>query len=281
MTITFVRETLLHVARALPAAPQLLSKLGRLRLEPDADLEEATAILKVDAALTARILRIANSPAYTSGAPYASLEQALARVGFVDIYRIAGIATVAQLAGQGLRAYGLSAAQLRENSLLTALVMEEAATFTAIDPQEAYASGLLRSTGKVALDGLTRDSNYAGTFDPSSSGDLVEWEDARAGISNCNAGAFVLTEWRFPAAMVAAIGHHYLPGKCPTDKELTHLLNLAAGEADRLGHGLPGERPYLDQSEEKLHAAGIDRKQLEGASSAALARFELVRASLG
>ena len=281
MTTTFVRETLLHVAKSLPAAPQLLSKLGHLRLEPDADLAEATAILRVDAALTARILRIANSPAYTSGSPYASLEQALARVGFVEIYRIAGIATVAQLAGQGLRAYGLSASQLRENSLLTALVMEEAASFTSIDPQEAYASGLLRSTGKVALDGLTSDSSYAGTYNPLSSGDLVEWEDARAGISNCNAGAFVLTEWRFPAAMVAAIGHHYLPGKCPSDRELTHLLNVAAGEADRLGHGLPGERPYLDQSEEKLQAAGIDRKQLEAASSAALARFEVVRASLG
>jgi HD-like signal output (HDOD) protein len=281
MTTTFVRETLLHVAKSLPAAPLLLSKLGRLRLEPDAGLDEATSILRVDAALTARILRIANSPAYSSGAPYASLEQALARVGFVEIYRIAGIATVAQLAGQGLRAYGLGAAQLRENSLLTALVMEEAATFTSIDPQEAYASGLLRSTGKVALDGLTRDSNYAGTYDAFSNGDLVDWEEARAGISNCNAGAFVLTEWRFPAAMVTAIGHHYLPGKGTTDRELTHLLNLAAGEADRLGHGLPGERPYLDDSEEKLHAAGIDRKQLEGASSAALARFEAVRASLG
>jgi HD-like signal output (HDOD) protein len=281
MTLPFVREILLHVAKTLPAAPQLLSKLGRLRLEPDADLDEATAILKVDASLTARILRIANSPAYTSGSPYASLEQALARVGFVEIYRIAGIAAVAQLAGQGLRTYGVTGARLRENSLLSALIMEQAAGTTGIDPQDAYSTGLLRSTGKVAIDGLTRDSAYAGTYDPGTCGDLVEWEGARAGIGNCDAAAFVLTEWRFPASMVAAIGRHYLVGPCTTDRELTSLLNLSAGEAERLGYGLPGERPYLEATEEKFHAAGIGPDQLGKASAAAFARFEAVRSTLG
>jgi HD-like signal output (HDOD) protein len=280
MTLPFVREILLHVAKTLPAAPQLLAKLGRLRLEPDADLSEATSILKVDAALTSRILRIANSSAYSSGSPYASLEQALARVGFVEIYRIAGIAAVAQMANLGLRTYGISGVQLRENSLLTALVMERLATGTSIDPQEAYSAGLLRSTGKVALDGLKRDSQYAGTYEASLGGDLVDWEESRAGITNCAAGAFVLTEWRFPSAMVSAIGHHYLPAHCPADKELTHMLNLAAGAADRLGLGLPGELPYLGVTDEKLLAAGVEADRLGEASEEAFAQFGLVRSSL-
>lgn len=279
MTLTNVREILLHVAKSLPAAPQILAKLGHLRLEPDADLGEATGILKVDAALTARILRIANSPAYTSGAPYASLEQALARVGFVEIYRIAGVAAVAQLATQGLRMYGVEGARLRENSLLTALVMEEAAGSTPIDPQEAYSAGLLRSTGKVALDGLKKDA--AAPYDPLEDGDLVEWEERRAGVTNCEAAAFVLTEWRFPSSLVSAIGHHYRPELCPGDRALTHLLCLAAGETGRLGLGLPGEGPLLAATPERLEAAGIDQGRLEAASAAAHRRFEVIRPTLG
>ncbi len=279
MTLTNVREILLHVAKSLPAAPQILAKLGHLRLEPDADLGEATGILKVDAALTARILRIANSPAYTSGAPYASLEQALARVGFVEIYRIAGVAAVAQLATQGLKMYGVGGAGLRENSLLTALVMEEVATSTPIDPQEAYSAGLLRSTGKVALDGLKKD--VAAAYDPAADGDLVEWEERRAGVTNCEAAAFVLTEWRFPSSLVSAIGHHYRPELCPGDRVLTHLLSLAAGESDRLGFGLPGERPFLAATAERLEEAGIDRGRLEAGSAAAFRRFEVIRPTLG
>ena len=281
MALSSVREILLHVAKSLPAAPQILAKLGRLRLEPDADLGEATSILKVDAALTSRILRIANSPAYTTGAPYASLEQALARVGFVEIYRIAGVAAVAQLATQGLQMYGVTGAGLRENSLLTALVMEEASRSTSIDPQEAYSAGLLRSTGKVALDGLKKDFAVAGAYDPSEGGDLVEWEGRRAGITNCEAAAFVLTEWRFPSSLVSAIGHHYQPGECPGDRVLTHLLNLAAGQADRMGLGLPGEKPYLAPTAEKLAAAGLDAGLLEAASASAYRKFEVVRSTLG
>ena len=209
------REVLLHVAKSMSAAPKILVQLGRMRLDPAADLRDITALLKRDASLTSRILRIANSPFYTTGEPFASLEQALARVGFGEIYRIAGFAAVAQVGSQGLRLYGISGAQLRENSLLSALVMEELAKMTGIDSEEAYSAGLLRSTGKVALDGLTRDSS--GTYNGALSGPLVEWEIERSKISNCEAAAFILTEWHFPTPMIAAIGHHYFPEKAPSD----------------------------------------------------------------
>src|SRR5580698_9333154 len=124
MPNSFSREALLHVAKTLPAAPQILARLGELRLEPDADLTDVTALLRMDASLTARIIRIANSAIYATGSSHASLEQALARVGFGEIYRIAGFAVVAQTATQGLRLYGITGAQLRENSLLTALIVE-------------------------------------------------------------------------------------------------------------------------------------------------------------
>ena len=79
---SFPRETLLHVVKTLPAAPQILARLGHILLDQNSDLDDITALLRCDAALTARILRIANSVVYNTGTPFASLEQALARVGF-------------------------------------------------------------------------------------------------------------------------------------------------------------------------------------------------------
>ncbi len=279
MTTHFPREILLHVVKTLPAAPQIVAELGKLRLEPGLDLADVTALLRCDAALTARILRIANSAFYSNGSPYSSLEQALARVGFGEIYRIAGIAAVAQMASQDLRMYRIPGPGLRENALLTALVMEELAKAAGLDPEEAYASGLLRSTGKVALDGLMRDFPARDSFDPASGGALAEWESARVGLTACEAAEFILAEWRFPAAMSAAIGQHYVPEK--SSSPLANLLNLAAGIADRLGHGLPGEQPYLAASPEKLDAAGLEEGRLEGASSSALEKFALVRSAVG
>ncbi len=279
MTTTFPREILMHVVKALPAAPQILAQLGKLRLEPDADLADVTALLKCDAALTARVLRIANSALYGGGIHYSSLDHALARVGFGVIYRIAGIAAVAQMANQDLKLYKISGPRLRENSLLTALIMEELAGSTDTDSQEAYSAGLLRSTGKVALDGMMRDSS-AGCFEPDSSGPLAQWEKGRAGLSSCEAAEFILTEWRFPASLCSAIGHHLEPEQMSPPTPLANLLNLAAGAAARHGHALPGEGPYWTLEPEKLEAAGVGEHQLEEASASALEKFELVRGSV-
>jgi len=69
---------------------------------------------------------------------------------------LTGFAAVAQISDQRLALYGVSGAQLRENSLLTALMMESLAMPAGVDPRLAYTAGLLRSTGKIALDRMLR-----------------------------------------------------------------------------------------------------------------------------
>jgi HD-like signal output (HDOD) protein len=280
-SLLFPRETLLHVVKTLPAAPQILARLGKMRLDPASDLNDVTALLKCDASLTARIIRIANTPAYTVGVPYASLEQALARIGFGEIYRIAGFAAVAQMTNQSLREYGITGARLRENSLLSALLMEAFAPYTAVDPSEAYSVGLLRSIGKIAIEGFVRDSIHRESFDPRSGRLLGEWEKGMTGFNNCEAAAFVLNEWHFPPAICAAISAHYHPETEAPESGIAHLLSLAAGAADELGFGIQGEEPYWNRSPARLAAAGIDEAQYEAASKAANLQFTKLRASVG
>jgi HD-like signal output (HDOD) protein len=280
MAAQFHKEILMHVVKTLPAAPQILARLGQLRLEPNSDLADVTKLLRCDAALTARIIRIANSPAYTVGEPYASIEQALARVGFAEIYKIAGFAAVAQMANQNLRLYNITGPQLRENSLLTALVMEALAGPAGADAHEAYSAGLLRSTGKIGLEGLMRDATSKASFEGMISGRLVEWETGLAGLSNCEAAAFILNEWRFPAGIVSAIGHHYVPEKGPAGPSLAHLLNLAAAASDRMGYGLPGEQAYWTLGLERMIVAGVTSQQVEDASRRAFEQFGRLRLSL-
>src|SRR4051812_22748401 len=151
------RATLMHVVKTMPSAPQILARIGQLMLAMDAELEDITGLLKRDPALTARVIRISNSAAYNTGSPFASLEDALARVGLTEVYRLTGFAAIAQISDQHLGRYGVTGAQLRENSLLTALVMEALARLADVDSRAAYTAGLLRSVGKIALDRLTRD----------------------------------------------------------------------------------------------------------------------------
>jgi HD-like signal output (HDOD) protein len=280
-SLLFPRETLLHVVKTLPVAPQILARLGKMRLDPASDLNDVTALLKCDASLTARIIRIANTPAYTVGVPYASLEQALARIGFGEIYRIAGFAAVAQMTNQSLREYGITGARLRENSLLSALLMESFAGYAGVEPSEAYSVGLLRSIGKIAIEGFIRDSIHKEAFDPRSGKMLAEWEKGMTGFTNCEAAAFVLNEWRFPPEVCAAIASHYNPETEAPASGLAHLLNLAAGAADELGFGIQGEEPYWSRSKARLAVAGISEEQYEAASKSANVQFAKLRAAVG
>lgn len=270
------RATLLHVVKTMPSAPQILARIGHLMLAMDAELEDITGLLKRDPALTARIIKISNSAAYNTGTPFASLEDALARVGLTEVYRLTGFAAIAQVSDQSLVRYGVSGAQLRENSLLTALIMEALARLAGVDPRAAYTAGLLRSMGKIALDRVTRDRAYDGGG--GIRGALADWESGFIGLNNCEAAAIILEEWRFPETTVAAIRDHYAPGG---NEPLTALLNLAAGAAELSGHRLPGETEYWTVTPEKLAAARLDADQLADAMRTGLERFGPVRAALG
>jgi len=278
LATSFPRESLLHVVKTLPAAPQILARLGRMLLDLNADLSDVTALLRCDAALTARIMRIANSAMYNTGAPYSSLDQALARVGFSEVYRLTGFAASAQLSDEKLPLYSLTGPQLRENSLLTALLMESLAATIGIDQRAAYTAGLLRSTGKIALNRLTRDPAYSGTYPVQGGPPLAEWETDFTGLNNCEAAAFILNEWRFPPATINAIQQHYRP--LSSSPALAAMLNLAAGAAERAGHGLPGESCYWELTPEKFAAAKITAAGLGEATRTALQQFGPIRAAL-
>jgi HD-like signal output (HDOD) protein len=269
------RATLMHVVKTMPSAPQILARIGQMMCSMDAELTDITDLIKRDAALTARIIRISNTAAYNMGTPFASLEEALARVGLAEAYRLTGFAAIAQVSDSSLLRYNVSGAQLRENSLLTALVMESLARETGVESRAAYTTGLLRSMGKLALDRLTRDHAYDGGA--GIRGPLAEWETGFMGLNNCDAAAIILEEWRFPEATIVGIRDHYSPQAA---SPLAAMLNLAAGAADGSGFGLPGERCYWTVSRENLAVAGLEENQLAEATRHALERFGSVRAAL-
>jgi HD-like signal output (HDOD) protein len=276
---TLSQAKLMTVATELPAGPRILALLGRRLFDFNTDLSVISDLIRCDPALTARIVRIANSVAYRGEIPLASLEEALARVGFIEVYRLTGIVAVAQISESALPLYGITGAQFRENSLLTALLMEQLAGAAGLDAQAAYTAGLLRSIGKIALNRLVVAAGASHNYEVEGQGPLAAWETEVVGMSNCEAAAQILAEWRFPPEMVAAISGHYMPDD--SESALASLLNLAAGAAERCGHGWPGEFSYWGPSPEALTATGLDDAQLDEATRCALEKFGPIRAAVG
>ncbi|MGA2694135.1 MAG: HDOD domain-containing protein [Opitutaceae bacterium] len=257
--VSISAEAVLHTANTLRPGLHDLVQLSRLLQSSSVDLDEVTSRMKRDPALTARLIRIANSAAFAEVEPVASVEDAVALIGFREVHRIVGFAMLEHFGDENLEVYGISAQKFRDNSLFCAILMEELAVNANVDPRSSYTVGLLRSIGKVCLDKLGRD--YKGIYLPRLSDDvgLEDWENAVFGMTSNKVAGTVLSTWRFPGDFISAIKNHYKPD--PQHEALTHLLSLAASMADILGYGLEGEGRYWLEPEEVYHKAGLDPRQ--------------------
>jgi HD-like signal output (HDOD) protein len=276
------REKLLKIAQQLPASARVLAQLGQLLMDVNSGLEEIAKLLKRDTALAARVIRISNSAAYGSGGGIASIEDAVGRVGFAEVYRLTGFASAAQVFDHDLSSYGVTGTVLRSNTLMTALAIESLAKRAAVDSRAAYTAGLMRSVGKVVLDKLGKQSlGFAQDYVRSGQTSVVEWEQTFFGINNAQTAALVLESWHFPASVFLPVREQYLTATVSdATLRVTTLLSLAAGIAAESGYLLPGEAGCWEATPEKLRTAGISASILQTCTAEAREAFNQIKDSL-
>jgi HD-like signal output (HDOD) protein len=265
------------LAQQLSAAPRLLMELGRLVRAPETDAREVVALLRRDASLVSRVIRIANSAAYARAEAVGSIEDAVVAVGFEEVHRVVGALASVQLSDQPLLLHGISPARYRENSLFVATLMEELAGRAGLDAPEGYTVGLMRALGKVVLErAALREEAHVPPFAGSGEDRVEAWQRRHWGIDGWQVTASVLRHWHFPADIIGAIEHHENPVGRP--EPVVHLLQIAAACAAKDGYGLPGEHPRMD--EETLAAAQLTADDFRAAVERAERTFLRLRSSV-
>src|SRR5690606_28663623 len=73
--------TTLSLCRNLPSPPAVAMRIIQLAQDPEADIGTVADVIALDTALSARMMRIANSPLYASRRRIENLGQALTMLG--------------------------------------------------------------------------------------------------------------------------------------------------------------------------------------------------------
>lgn len=276
--IELTRDSVLAHAQSLPAAPQVLCGLCELLQDVNTELEQVSAEIRMDPVLAARVIQLSNSVAFGGAADISSIDAAVNRVGFAEIVRLVGVATVAGLVDRSLQGYSIEAEFLRESLLLHALASEAVAGYTNLDVRAAYAGGLLRGVGMMVLDRMTRGRmDPAESYAPANFRTYTEWERAHFGLTSARVTGAILGEWRFPLELVGAIEQHLDDG---CDDQFATVLNLAGGIVAARGLALAGDEKAWTVTPEKLAIVGIDDTQWQAACAQAHAVFEQQRQAL-
>lgn len=275
------RATIFEHARKLPAAPQVLAGLCELLQDVNTDLAQIAEEIRFEPTLTVRIIRMSNSAVFGGGRRVGSVDEAVNRVGFAEVLRLVGAATVAGLVDRSLGCYNIGAEQLRESLLLHALASEILAGRSGVDGRIAYTAGLLRGLGMMVLDRAGRT-----TIAPTDAYDIRrfptygEWERAHFATEGGEVTTIIMTEWQFPPEIVAALQGHLLRRESDYKDRFACVLNLAGAIVAEQGRALPGETDCWQLTPEKLAGAGLDEEQFRAAAVEATALFERQRAAL-
>ncbi len=249
-------------ALALPCSPALLPRLTQLLQQPQADIDELAALIRVDPVLASATLRMANSAFFAGGEPVDSISHAVMRLGVREIYRLAALSLASRWMAIEVDGYRWEAGDFCRASFIKAVAAEALAQETDLaDPGLAYTSGLVHEIGKLAVAFACGDRfPEIRARRESDAGPWLAAETAVLGFNHADVGAQLLEEWRFPASCVAVARYNPPGPELPAEhRPLAALVHAAHYAASAFGAG-QGEDAFLFT----LDTALLDEHGLSG-----------------
>lgn len=224
--------------RYLPPAPRVVPELMKLLGEPDIDSDKVVRLISLEPSLTANVLRVCNSAYFASALPTTDLSEAITRLGFQQIYQLAAAATGAKIFTGPQRGYGLDHGELWKHSVAAAVAAQLMARKLGDEDNPVFTATLLHDIGKVIL-AQTMDDVYAHLFREAEVNQisLVEAEKKVLGVDHAEIGGQLLSRWRFPNNIVAAVTFHHAPSAAEGSQRLASYVYMGNMIAYFMGFG--------------------------------------------
>jgi len=198
--------------RQLSPAPMVLPRLQRLLTNPNSGLFDIVELVRLDPALTARVIQVSNSAWFGRGASCQTIEEAVNRVGFQQVYRLVATAAASAVLEKSLSTYGLDDKMVWRSAVACAFAAEMLAAHVREVVAEAYTIGLLHAVGRVAVDNFLRGRfPPAELIDAGFPADYSISEKAQLGFTHAEVGACMLNNWEFGPVAVEAVRSQYAP----------------------------------------------------------------------
>jgi len=213
----------------LPTMPLVAAQMMELFNMPDSSAGRMARVISKDAAVTARVLKIANSSFYSMSRTVSSLPTAIVILGERTLRNLV---LAASMRGMN-QTFGAVEKMLWEDSMVCALGSRFLAHKLGVaDPEEAFMAGLFRHIGLVVLN---NQDQQAGDFIISAitshGKNMANRERDLFGATHAEIGAAVLECWKL-SEILSLVALHHKDGALPADAcddavKLSALINIA------------------------------------------------------
>jgi putative nucleotidyltransferase with HDIG domain len=242
----------------LPTLPKVLSKISEEIDNDNFSIKNIGELMSHDVSLSARILKIVNSPFYGFPQRIYSINHAIVLLG-ANVLKSIIISTSVFTAMKETMA-GLS-----EHSLFCAFAAKHIAVklraqkINNIDPDIMFSAGLLHDIGKIIIATTFKDDfKKIIEIADKSEKPLADIEHDILNISHDQLGYTLTKEWNLPQSIYLPIKYHHNVNLADDFKAETAILNIADFLTRALGIGFSGAS-YLEKINiDALNILGID-----------------------
>ncbi len=225
-------ETKPWALKSLPPFPAVALQLLSLLDDDEVPMKKVSDLLRIDPALSAEILRVANSALYGLSGRIDNISHAMVVLGTEVVKRLALTVALGRFSQSFLRNQSLRVCW--DHSVACGLVAEELASMMQQPRDRAYTAGLLHDVGRLALLACY-PVEYGNLFDVAREHhfDELECERHLFDVDHCVAGEWLGHSWNLPAEFVESIAQHHTARA--VDNSLLSVVTASSAITDALG----------------------------------------------
>lgn len=225
----------------LPSPVGVAVRILELGQDPEVTLGAVANVIGLDPALTAKLLRMANSPLYARHRKTENLRQAITLFGVEGTITLAlSFSVVNNLQGKSDRCFDY--AHFWRRSLAAATCAQVLGERVEVhNKEDLFLCGLLQDIGMLALNKSIPEL-YLECDMRSGHDRVIDHECSVVGLDHAEVGAWLLRRWNFPDRLQSVIAASHKPGSVGATadslRQQVNIIALASEMADLLsGNG--------------------------------------------
>uniref|UniRef100_A0A7C4AAH7 HDOD domain-containing protein n=1 Tax=Fundidesulfovibrio putealis TaxID=270496 RepID=A0A7C4AAH7_9BACT len=237
------RKDQILAVKDLPTLPKVLDEVSRLVKDPDSSTEQIAKLIAMDQVLSAKVLKMVNSPIYGFPGRISSIHHALVLLGFNVLRGVIVSTSVMDIMNENM-------VGLWEHSVGCALASSVVARRCGLkDVEDISVAGLLHDLGKVVT-AVQLPELKAGVEALVATRDMtfLEAEKALMGFGHDRVNAWLADHWKLPPAIKEGMSYHHKPQLARLYPEVACCVHLGDFFVRLFEYGSGGDDnvPYLE-----------------------------------
>lgn len=217
---------LISNAQNMPNIPKIVQELIESFNNDDINSEQIAEKVSKDQAMTAKVLRMANSAKYGGHRQVGSVNDAIVMLGFNALRTLV---LVSGVTGAFKAPDGFDIKAFWKTSFSVASLSKWVAKYVPnVDGEVAFTCGMLHDVGGLLTHILASDQAQEVERVVAKGADRIEMEESRLGFTYPEAGAELARRWKFPQEITDGIRHQLQPQAAENDyKTLAGIIFIA------------------------------------------------------